>query len=249
MKPEKPVSDVLGVAPYDEALKIAVEKTAETAVQFFNAICLPAASEVGLLLRDKVRIWRARNLANIAVKAQPLVTVGADGVQLLAHPRIVAEVVEHGSWCEDEKLQDMWAGLLASSCTKDGKDECNLLFIDLLKRMTTNEARFLHAACERTRGGWGANVELKDSEIAELFGTNDTEVVAYQLQHLSSLGLIRGMDDRHAYVSPFHNHPASPKELGLHLYIRCKGSRQSPAEFFGWKNLYTEYPHLSTDKP
>ena len=243
MSSEKPVAkDLLGVAPYGEAMKIAVEKATETAQTFLYSICKPAADEFGLLLKDRVRLWRARNLANIANKAKELVIVNADGVQLCAHPRLVAEVVEHGSWCEDERLQSMWAGLLSSACTADGKDESNLVFADLLKRITTSEARFLAYVCERTRGSWGAQVELPESEMAKAMDTSDMQVVAYQLGHVRSLGLIRHPSESDWSHPMLKQMPATPAELGLHLYIRCQGSRKAPDDFFGWKKFPQDYP-------
>jgi hypothetical protein len=81
----KPTTDLLGVALYGEALKIGVQKTFDIAEQFLNDICRPAAGEVGLLLRDHVRAWRAKNLANIASKAKEHVAVTSEGVQLRTH--------------------------------------------------------------------------------------------------------------------------------------------------------------------
>src|SRR5688572_14259926 len=130
-KEQKPL-DVLGLAPYGEAIKIGVEKSLETAQQILYDICRPAAAEVGLLLRDQFRVFRAKNIAKIANKLPEFVSISADGIQLKAPPRLIAEVIESGSWCEDEQLQNMWAGLIAASCTTEGRDETNLLFTDLL---------------------------------------------------------------------------------------------------------------------
>jgi hypothetical protein len=46
-----------------------------------------------------------------------------------AHPRVLHEIIENASWVDDEEVQAMWAGLLASSCTEDGKDDKNLIYI------------------------------------------------------------------------------------------------------------------------
>jgi hypothetical protein len=241
---EKNSVDVLGIAPYGETLKVIAEKSAETAQRFLYDICRPAAAEFGLFLRDNVRAWRARNLADIANKSRELLTVSPDGVQLRAHPRFVAEVVEHGSWCEDEQLQSMWAGLLASACTEDGKDESNLLFGDLLKRITGSEARFLRVVCEKTRKGWGPQVGLSDAEFAEAMGTSSKQVIAYQLGHLRSLGLISldiPFDQFLGRLTIHEGKDATPTDLGLHLYIRCQGSRKNPEDFFEWNELRQQY--------
>src|SRR5688500_7999823 len=93
--------DVFGIQPIAKAVETTVEKTLETAQTFLFELCRPAAAEAGLLLRDKVRVWRAKNLASIANEAKRIIQITSEGVQLQAPPRIVHEVMEHGSWCED----------------------------------------------------------------------------------------------------------------------------------------------------
>ena len=233
MSNEKPVAnDLLGVAPYGEAIKIAVEKAAETAQTFLYAICKPAADEFGLLLRDRVRVWRVRNLAGVVNKAKELVPPNTDGVQLQAHPRIVAEIVENGSWCEDEELQRMWAGLLASACNEDGTDESNLLFSDVLKRLTSPEARLVsHVCCWWGRERWKAAYGLSLDEIATVTGLHKT-VVEYHLGHLDSLGLLDGSHTVRRKGEDKSVPSVRPKRLALHLFVRCKGWRGSPEEYF-----------------
>lgn len=244
MNPDKPISDVLGVGPYGEALKVAVTKSFETAQEFLNAICQPAASEFGLLLRDNVRIWRAKNLANIANKARELVSVTSEGIQLRAHPRLVAEIVEHGSWCDGEELQSMWAGLLASSCTPSGNDDSNLLFTDILKRLTTHEARLLQFACDRFKRGQ-LDVSWAHNYMAKTMETKDDEMVYSCLTHMQSLGLIGGQTfkqfTRHAKLLKIGG-KCLPEILGLTMYIRCQGSRKPIGEFFELGNSWPENP-------
>src|SRR3712207_2050808 len=114
-------ADPLGLRPFGEATKIVAQGVIDGAGAFLGRICLPAAEEFGLLLRDKVSGWRAKNTAAIAAAAKSMVEDCDASTNKQAHPRIVGKVIEHGSWEDDESVQMMWAGLLASSCTADGK--------------------------------------------------------------------------------------------------------------------------------
>lgn len=205
---------------------------------FLSRICNPAAEELGLLLRDQVRYWRAMNIIRISQAAEKKLSELPGGNDLKAHPRLVHEAFEHGSWIDDEKVQEMWGGLLASSCTSDGLDDSNLIFIDLLKRLTSAEARILAYTIEK------ANKYIEKSGLPFVhqfvIGTdtlqtvskiNDIHRLDRELDHLRSMELIGGGFNEHDSdtVSLY------PTSLSLHLYVRCQGSRQSPNEFFDLK--------------
>src|SRR5438046_870375 len=64
-----------------------------------------------------------------------------------AHPRLVQKIINESSWVEDEFVQDMWVGLLASACTESGNDDSNLVFTNLLSSLTRIQARILNHAC------------------------------------------------------------------------------------------------------
>jgi hypothetical protein len=249
--------DLLGLAPYGDAIKVGAEKVGDIAkavtdrsmdavAQFYNDLCQPAAAEVGLLLRDKLRIFRANNFAAIGQKAQALLSVNPDGLQLKAPPRLLAEVMDSGSWCEDEKMQDMWAGLLASSCTANGKDDTNILFVDTLKRLTSGEARLIESVCANRRKGldWYGEVQsytvaLPYAEAQEILGCTDRSEVKAHIGHLRALGLIEGAGMVFSEIeikksdSAVEKRPnLTPERFGLHFYVRCQGSRKSLRDFF-----------------
>lgn len=249
------MNDLLGIAPYGEAVKegakqtgeiakCITEKSLETAQQLFNDLCQPAAAEVGLLLRDQVRAWRANNLANIASKALKYLTVTADGLQLKAPPRLVAEIIESGSLCDDEGLQTMWAGLLASSLTLEGKDDFNLIFTSILKQLTSIEAKFIEHVCLCSSKAlsndkiviYGYLVSFTEAQL--LLCCEDTSTAEAHLGRLRSLGLIggpglgtRAMISEGLYTGQ-HGPIITPETLALAFYARCKGSRGSLREFY-----------------
>jgi hypothetical protein len=257
MDSENKSVDVLGLAPFGEAINTAVEKTGdigkltveklfEWTENFFGTICQPAAAEAGLLLRDKMRAYRGKHLAAIAGYAKPLLDITLDGLQLKAPPRVVAEVIESGSWCEDEELQKMWAGLLASSATPDGTDETSTIFTDTLKRLIPAEARLLEFACLNAQKYVAKNDEVLCSvfgvsmeKIKEVSGLRDASAIRLHVGHLHTLGLIRGGGELSQeiilnYQQPNEEHVPNltPQSLALQFYVRCKGTRKSVKEIF-----------------
>ena len=232
------IQDILGIKPIGKAINTCTKAAVDGASAFLSRICLPVAEEFGLLLQDKVRGWRTKNLINIIDKARQLHDdLGLRNVH--AHPRIVSLIVEHGSWVEEENIQLMWAGLLASSCTADGKDDSNLIFINLLSQMTYLQACLLNYFCKKAdkqvdKNGliYSRELLINVDELQEITGTSDVQRLDRELDHLRSLQLILEgfMIDTSSLVAR-----ATPTALALHLYARCNGSLKSPADFFGLK--------------
>lgn len=191
--------DILGVKPVGDAIKIATEGTFKGAGEFLRRICLPAAEEFGLLLRDRVSHWRAAQAAKIAERAEAKVARFARGA-VHAHPRLVFEVIEKGSWSDDDVIQDMWAGILASSCTEDGRDDSNIVFASLLSQLTGTQLRILNYAVKAapkyaTKTGlpYAEAISLSHAQLVEISGCSDTHRLDRELDHLRALELIGGI--------------------------------------------------------
>ena len=135
--PEGNSLDLLGVRPISESLNTVTRGVVDGLSAFLSRICLPAAEEFGLLLKDKVSSWRAKNAIAIVDKAQAELNFKTNDKRH-AHPILVSSIIENGSWSDCDEIQDMWAGLLASSCTESGGDESNLIFIPV-DAFSTNE--------------------------------------------------------------------------------------------------------------
>src|SRR5262245_44901711 len=103
MSPDDHSLDVLGTKPLAEATQSALDGVGT----FLGRICMPAAEEFGLLLRDKVSRWRANNASRVAKAAEALIESRPDGDKLQAHPRIVWSIVEHSSWTDEDVIQSM----------------------------------------------------------------------------------------------------------------------------------------------
>ena len=193
---ESKFGDLLGIAPVSRAVERVTDSVMSGAEAILGRVCLPAAEELGLLFRDKVSAWRQRNaIATIEKARNRLETAAADNRH--AHPRLLMESVNHASWTDNEEVQNMWAGLLVSSCTADGKDESNWIFINLLRQLTSMQVHILKYACEQAEkvvqnnGFIAANSLFRtDAELITLTHCQDVHRIDRELDHLRALGLI-----------------------------------------------------------
>jgi hypothetical protein len=251
-KPTNNSFDLFGLAPYGEAINTLTKGAVETADVFLRAICLPAAEEAGLLLKDRVSEWRKRGAVNIAIKSKSKIELLPNSNRLHAHPRIVGSIIENGSWEDSDDVQDVWAGLLASSCTEEGKDESNLIFVNFLSQITPSQVRVLAYGVEKSSKHLIQNglVEVRGmlnvtlDELSTITQVNDLERIDRELDHLRALGLLseRGgvlplpitLENKNLFAD------IAPSSLAVQMYVRCQGSRKSPAEYFGLKPSDTE---------
>jgi hypothetical protein len=239
--------DLFGIKEFGESIKIATEKMFEGASALLSRICLPAAEEFGLLLKDRVQFWRARNLANITAKSEKI-RPDIYQNQLKAHPRIVMEVIEKGSWADTDELQHMWAGLLASACTPDGKDDSNLLFINFLNQLSYAQVKLLSYTCRECKKFkdnigliYTSDFNLSFENLVQITGVNDIHRLDRELDHLRSIELISGGFDIN---SGSNNVDVTPTPLGLQLYVRCQGYLGSPLEYFHSEIKEKEAPSI-----
>ncbi len=230
--------DIFGIKPVSDAISQVTKATVEGASAFLGRICLPAAEELGLLLKDKVRTWRSNNAVNMISYAQIRYSKYHRDDNAHAHPRLIASALEHGSWSDDKIIQEMWGGLLASSCTEDGRDENNLIFITLLSQLTSVQVRLLNYACEKIEKNVDASglvLPMPEQLIIDIVTLNkitsidDIQHLDQALDHLRSLDLI--------YSGILTESPGkadiTPTALALNLYVRSQGFSGSVADYFG----------------
>ncbi len=127
---------------FADSAKIITQSTVDGAGALLSRICLPAAEELGELFRDRVKNWRLRKLAMVTEKARPQIEQREKTEGPLQAPASIGiRVIEAASTVEDDTLQNMWAGLLVSSCTTEGTDDSNLLFVNLISGFSPAQAR------------------------------------------------------------------------------------------------------------
>jgi hypothetical protein len=114
---EAKVGDLLGIAPVGRAVERVTESVFSGAEALLGRVCLPAAEEFGLLLRDKVGKWRRENALATVAKAKDMLEV-APSEKRHAPPRLVMGNLNRASWTDNEEVQKMWAGLYARAFPK-----------------------------------------------------------------------------------------------------------------------------------
>jgi hypothetical protein len=237
------IKDILGIQPISESVKIIVEKSTEGISEFLSLTCKPALEEYGLLLRDHIRTWRLNNVNKVLEKAKSKYTFDGNQLQLQANPRVGISIFENISLIDDEQLQDFWAGLFVSSCSENGQNDENLIYIDLLKKMTSLQAKIFKYACENIKLIEHPNklvtakeFQIDFNKLVELTGTDNIYRLDMEIDHLREIGLL---DFGSGFVlGDTKEISLTPSVIGLNLFIKCQGFNISPVEF--WRNNIIE---------
>lgn len=237
--------DLLGIRGLSDSVRIATQGLIEGAGAFLSRLCLPAAEEVGLMLRDKVSAWRAGNAVRMLSRANSIYLSNSASPTDRLSPRLAHVAIEEASWIDDDQVQAMWSGLLASSTSPDGRSDENLLFMNLLKQLSSLEVSILRFAVEKARkytGHHGLILSeplngIPADELPKLFGVKDLQRIDRELDHLRELGLIgwSGLDSGGIDVQTGLT-TLTPSSLALHLYVRAQGSKLSPADYWNFRS-------------
>ena len=107
----------------------------------------PMFDEIGAILADKVKVYRANNLISTVRKTERILREA--GLPANAVPtRLLLPIMEASSVENAETLQEMWAGLLATASQQT--DSVSPSFIETLKQLTPDEVRHLELICQET---------------------------------------------------------------------------------------------------
>lgn len=202
------------------------------ALSFVGRICPSAVEEVDRLLHRDLSNYRLSSAVEIALKAEMMLANDLHADELSAPADMVIRILELGSWAEGDLMHQLWAGLLATSCTKDGSDTSNFVFVDLLTAMTVTHARILAAACKKatkvtSEGGVVSSFPLYFSadEIMKIAGTNDLSKIHRTIALMSDYGLFE-KSAKSSFISTTEQTKATPTSMGLQFYAHCKGQRE-----------------------
>ena len=245
--------DLFGIKPFGDATNAIVNKSLEGIEAFLKLVCAPACEEFGKLLGDNVRSFRLNNIIRILSKAQGKFEFNEEKLQFKVHPRIALSIIENGSLIDNEDLQDMWAGLFVSSCTINEQSDENLIFIDLLKQLTSCEAKIIKYACENAKKilyengliiGDDLNIECKD--LINISGVKEIHILDRDLDHLRSLELIGSVLGGGGFNASDKNLTAdiTPTPLALYMYVKTQGHNFDP-KFFWKSNMISILEHTA----
>lgn len=199
------------------------------AFAFLSRICPLEANEVMDLIHSGLTKARTANAVQILLRAESFLPPDSDDSRLGARPRIIAKILEVGSWAEEQWIQQLWAGLLATSCNANGGDESNQSFVDLLGKLATVHVRILRYSCLRATnilsiaGPFAlASVICTREEIMEITGSRELLRIERDIQHLRDLGVL-DENSNSASSSSHYEANITPTRVGIDLYTRCKG--------------------------
>ena len=203
------------------------------AFSFLSRICPDAADDVAHLIQGGLTKSRMANAAEILLRAEALLPRDSDNMALFATPRIVAKILEDGSWAEEDWIQKMWAGLMATSCGKEGSADSSNFYIDLFSKLAVVHVRIFRYACLRATnilsiaGPFSqAPVICTREEIMEVAGSRELLGIERAIQHLRKLGLLDEVV-KFAPSSSIYEADITPTSIGVNLFARCKGLRES----------------------
>ena len=237
------IHDVLGVEPIGETAQQVTKTTLDGVSSFLRAVFKPGLEELGFLLKDKVRRWRLNNILRMLEKARGRLCFDGQEINLCANPRVGLSIMEECSEVDNEELQELWAGLFVSSCTQDGRDDSNMNFVDLLRRMSSVEARIIEYACAHSKKILYPNklivaddFSITFKDLTTIAGTDDIYRLDSELDHMRSIELLvsgafsgGGFDVSDDAL----NADLTPSPLALNLYYKTHSTGISPIEFWG----------------
>jgi hypothetical protein len=209
------------------------------ALAFAHRICPSAVDDVRTLLREGLSNYRVISATEIALKAEGILALTPDADRMHAPANVVLRILEDGSWAETESTQQLWAGLLATSCAVDGGDDSNMANVQLLSQLSEVHLRVFAAVCTRgTKYIAGDNrvaarpIRMTAAEMAQIAGSRDLIRIHRDLEHLSDLALV-SITVRSASFAPIDGTDITPTSLALDLYARCNGFRGTARDFYG----------------
>ena len=230
--------DLLGIKGLSDSVRVATQGFVDGASAFLSRLCLPAAEEFGLALRDRVSAWRARNATRMLSKANTVYLANRPNPDDRLSPRLAHIAIEEASWIDDEQVQDMWSGLLASSTSQEGRSDENLIFMNLLKQLSSLQVKVLRFAVEHAAKGVSSNglivpavLFVSIAQLQEVTNVSDLQRIDRELDHLRELGLL-GFGGGGGIPVGGEGADLTPSPLAIHLYVRAQGSRLSPAAYW-----------------
>ena len=209
------------------------------ALAFLDRICPSITDQVALFLREGLSNYRVLSAVEIALEAEQLLASVHDADKMQVPPHILLRIIEAGSWAEEDWLRQFWAGILATSCTVQARDESNLKFVELLGQLATVHARIFRAACSKAVKVLSGPDEVSarplvctSTEMMNIVASSDLVRLDRDLDFLADIGLIK-RKVKSSFFSPLDDREITPTSLALHLYARCNGHRGAPQDFYG----------------
>lgn len=119
----------------------ALEKGIDLAKDFLDKLIIPSVEETGLLLRDKVTMWKFKNQVRMLNKAKDYCEKHSINPKTISL-KLLCPLLDYSALEESDELQDKWSILLANMVDSEQNIE-NHVFPYILSQISSNEFAFL----------------------------------------------------------------------------------------------------------
>lgn len=136
------------MADEDKLVKAGIEAALKPFTDLLEKLAGPAAEEIGLTLKDHVRVFRLKRQLRLFERVKTMlqdVEVEPKKVAI----KLLVPIIENASVEEDDFLQDKWAALLAN--TARDSTSIHPSFLETLRQLNSMEAILLDVIWERAR--------------------------------------------------------------------------------------------------
>jgi hypothetical protein len=206
---------------------------ATKALAFLLRISPPAEEQVSKLLTE-ISGDRAENVIDVVLQAEELMASRNVTPRSSVSPILLVRILDFGSKSSDARVQQCWAGILASTCMEGTQDDATGRFVVILSKLDRDHVAILTAASTRAmNAGWeegfvfSSALYCKADEITAITGIQNQVAVERNLNHLHQLGLME-KTVRPLCCAELDQVNMTPTSFGLKLYARCCGDSQLP---------------------
>lgn len=142
-------------------------KASEKVGSFVSEIIKEPCKELSGILLDKIRYWRWERLVKLHDKAKKILKDRGVTETRAVLPKLAIPLLDNASLESDDKLQSIWAQLLANAMDPNYKENIEYLYIEIIKNLRPLDAKILHSlftSLESTPGFSGTAV-LKEYSV------------------------------------------------------------------------------------
>jgi len=207
-------------------------------LECLSRLCPDASQELIRLVRSELGNLRVANAVQIILLADSKLLLEPDGYRMRADPQTVKRIVADGSWADEDWIQQLWAGLLATSCGVEAKDRLDSDLADRFSQLAPVHVRIYKIACEKAEkfesAEWTVSAKplvCQVEEIQQITGVQSLAKIERDVFHLADLGLLEG-NVRSRSLLPPDEINVTPSSLGLKLFALCNGHRGMLQDYY-----------------
>jgi hypothetical protein len=229
------------MSEFIEVLNTAAAHGTTTTIAVSGALGLrrvvgPSLDAVGEALGRFSR-YRAENILRIGEKAQRrLGDQPADEDEPTVHPRVAKEVLDEGSWIDDDLHQEYLAALLVGARTRGGTSDAEAYFARIVTGLTAEQVHLHYATMVAYEGYWDGQGEcpfpfptqFRYSQHGVLVETEEVQSIFPRFEAVAQ-GLQReGILETYGHLGELHERTSThlglvPTRLGFDLYMTAIG--------------------------